>query len=170
MYQNKDHTNQRHTVTKSSNIDISEQKFLFEITSKISNLLDKGDNLLLFGELGVGKTTFVRFLINELQSKKNIDTTEVLSPTFNILNEYQINNINIKHYDLYRIKQKEELENLDLFQEKDVINIIEWPEIISSRNINYIKLEFSYSDNFKKRWLVISSNYNNKIIDEFKKI
>tara|TARA_B100000401_G_C52384561_1_gene521219 strand:- start:97 stop:609 length:513 start_codon:yes stop_codon:yes gene_type:complete len=170
VYQNKDHTNQRHTVTKSSNIDISEQKFLFEITSKISNLLDKGDNLLLFGELGVGKTTFVRFLINELQSKKNIDTTEVLSPTFNILNEYQINNINIKHYDLYRIKQKEELENLDLFQEKDVINIIEWPEIISSRNINYIKLEFSYSDNFKKRWLVISSNYNNKIIDEFKKI
>ncbi len=170
MYQNKDHTNQRHTVTKSSNIDISEQKFLFEITSKISNFLDKGDNLLLFGELGVGKTTFVRFLINELQSKKNIDTTEVLSPTFNILNEYQINNINIKHYDLYRIKQKEELENLDLFQEKDVINIIEWPEIISSRNINYIKLEFSYSDNFKKRWLVISSNYNNKIIDEFKKI
>ena len=170
MYQNKDHTNQRHTVTKSSNIDISEQKFLFEITSKISNFLDKGDNLLLFGELGVGKTTFVRFLINELQSKKNIDTTEVLSPTFNILNEYQINNINIKHYDLYRIKQKEELENLDLFQEKDVINIIEWPEIISLRNINYIKLEFSYSDNFKKRWLVISSNYNNKIIDEFKKI
>ena len=143
---------------------------LEKLTTNLSKDISFGDVYLLQGELGVGKTTFVRFLINELQSKKNIDTTEVLSPTFNILNEYQINNINIKHYDLYRIKQKEELENLDLFQEKDVINIIEWPEIISLRNINYIKLEFSYSDNFKKRWLVISSNYNNKIIDEFKKI
>ena len=170
MYQNKDHTNQKHIVTKSNKIDISDQKFLFEITTKISDLLSKGDNLLLFGELGVGKTTFTRILINNLQSKNKIDTTEVLSPTFNILNEYLINYLKIKHYDLYRIKQKEELDNLDLFEDKDAINIIEWPEILSSHNINYLKFEFSYSDNFQKRYLVISSNYNNKIIDEFKKI
>ena len=168
MYQNKDHTNQKHIVTKSNKIDISDQKFLFEITTKISDLLSKGDNLLLFGELGVGKTTFTRILINNLQSKNKIDTTEVLSPTFNILNEYLINYLKIKHYDLYRIKQKEELDNLDLFEDKDAINIIEWPEILSSHNINYLKFEFSYSDNFQKRYLVISSNYNNKIIDEFK--
>ena len=170
MYQNKDHTNQKHIVTKSNKIDISDQKFLFEITTKISDLLSKGDNLLLFGELGVGKTTFTRILINNLQSKNKIDTTEVLSPTFNILNEYLINYLKIKHYDLYRIKQKEELDNLDLFEDKDAINIIEWPEILSSHNINYLKFEFSYSDNFQKRYLVMSSNYNNKIIDEFKKI
>ena len=168
MYQNKDHTNQKHIVTKSNKIDISDQKFLFEIATKISDLLNKGDNLLLLGELGVGKTTFTRILINNLQSKNKIDTTEVLSPTFNILNEYLINNLKIKHYDLYRIKQKEELDNLDLFEEKDAINIIEWPEILSSHNINYLKFEFSYSDNFQKRYLVISSNYNNKIIDGFK--
>ena len=168
MYQNKDHTNQKHIVTKSNKIDISDQKFLFEITTKISDLLSKGDNLLLFGELGVGKTTFTRILINNLQSKNKIDTTEVLSPTFNILNEYLINYLKIKHYDLYRIKQKEELDNLDLFEDKDAINIIEWPEILSSHNINYLKFEFSYSDNFQKRYLVMSSNYNNKIIDEFK--
>ena len=126
MYQNKDHTNQKHIVTKSNKIDISDQKFLFEITTKISDLLSKGDNLLLFGELGVGKTTFTRILINNLQSKNKIDTTEVLSPTFNILNEYLINYLKIKHYDLYRIKQKEELDNLDLFEDKDAINIIEW--------------------------------------------
>ena len=159
MYQNKDHTNQKHIVTKSNKIDISDQKSLFEITTKISDLLNKGDNLLLFGELGVGKTTFTRVLINNLQSKNKIDTTEVLSPTFNILNEYLINYLKIKHYDLYRIKQKEELDNLDLFEEKDAINIIEWPEILSSHNINYLKFEFSYSDNFQKRYLVISSNY-----------
>ena len=168
MYQNKDHTNQKHIVTKSNKIDISDQKFLFEITTKISDLLNKGDILLLFGELGVGKTTFTRILINNLQSKNKIDTTEVLSPTFNILNEYLINYLKIKHYDLYRIKQKEELDNLDLFEDKDAINIIEWPEILSSHNINYLKFEFSYSDNFQKRYLVMSSNYNNKIIDEFK--
>ena len=168
MYQNKDHTSQKHIVTKSNKIDISDQKFLFEITTKISDLLSKGDNLLLFGELGVGKTTFTRILINNLQSKNKIDTTEVLSPTFNILNEYLINYLKIKHYDLYRIKQKEELDNLDLFEDKDAINIIEWPEILSSHNINYLKFEFSYSDNFQKRYLVMSSNYNNKIIDEFK--
>ena len=67
MYQNKDHTSQRHIVTKSNIIDISNQKILFEITNKISKLIRKGDNLFLYGELGVGKTTFTRILINQLQ-------------------------------------------------------------------------------------------------------
>ena len=168
MYQNKDHTSQRHIVTKSNIIDISNQKILFEITNKISKLIRKGDNLLLYGELGVGKTTFTKFLINQLQSENKINITEVLSPTFNILNDYQINNLNIKHYDLYRVKQKEELDNLGLFEEKNAINIVEWPEILKSYKIKNIKFNFSYSENFEKRSLRISSNYNNKIVDEFK--
>ena len=168
MYQNKDHTSQRHIVTKSNIIDISNQKILFEITNKISKLIRKGDNLLLYGELGVGKTTFTKFLINQLQSENKINITEVLSPTFNILNDYQINNLNVKHYDLYRIKQKEELDNIGLFEEKDSINIIEWPEILNLYNIKYLKFEFSYSENLQNRNLIISSNYKNKIIDEFK--
>ena len=168
MYQNKDHINLKHIVTKSNNIDISNQKKLLEITKKISKLVNQGDNLFLYGELGVGKTTFARFLINLLQSNHNISTSEVLSPTFNILNEYQIGNLNIKHYDLYRIKHKEELEHLDLFQEKDSINIIEWPEILKSYKIKSIKFHFSYSSNYENRNLIISSNYKNKIIDEFK--
>ena len=167
MYQNKDHINLKHIVTKSNNIDISNQKKLLEITKKISKLVNQGDNLFLYGELGVGKTTFVRFLINLLQSNHNINTSEVLSPTFNILNEYQIGNLNIKHYDLYRIKHKEELDHLDLFQEKDSINIIEWPEILKSYKIKSINLNFSYSKDFEKRYLIISTNYKNKIINEF---
>merc|ERR1711991_61360 len=158
----------RHIVTKSNIIDISNQKILFEITNKISKLIRKGDNLLLYGELGVGKTTFTKFLINQLQSENKINITEVLSPTFNILNDYQINNLNVKHYDLYRIKQKEELDNIGLFEEKDSINIIEWPEILNLYNIKYLKFEFSYSENLQNRNLIISSNYKNKIIDEFK--
>ncbi len=168
MYQNKDHTNQRHIVTKSNYIDISDQKSLFKTTKKISNLIKQGDNFLLYGEIGVGKTTFTKFLINHLQSKNNIETTEVLSPTFNILNDYQINDLNIKHYDLYRVKQKEELDNLGIFEEKNSINIIEWPEILKSYNIKFVKLDFSYSNDFKNRNLIISSNYSNNIIDEFK--
>ena len=168
MYQNKDHTNQRHTVIKSNNIDISNQNSLLDITNKISKLIKKGDNLLLFGELGVGKTTFTRNLINQIQNNFKKNNTEVLSPTFNILNEYQINSLTIKHYDLYRIEQQEELENLSLFEEKDDINIIEWPEILKSYKIKSINFKFSYSENFEKRNLIISSNYPSNIVDEFK--
>ena len=85
MYQNKDHTNQKHIVTKSNNIDISNQKSLIEVAKKISKLIKQGDNLFLYGELGVGKTTFVKSLINHLQTEYGKSTTEVLSPTFNIL-------------------------------------------------------------------------------------
>ena len=168
MYQNKDHTNQKHIVTKTNKIDISNQKNLLEITKKISKLINKGDNLFLYGELGVGKTTFARNFINQLQYLNKTNLTEVLSPTFSILNEYKINNLNIKHYDLYRVKQIEELDNLGLFEEKDDINIIEWPAILKSYKIKIIKFDFSYSENFENRNLIISSNYKNKIVDEFK--
>ena len=147
MYQNKDHTNQKHIVTKSNNIDISNHKSLLEVTKKISKFIRQGDNLYLTGELGVGKTTFAKSIINDLQYKNNINKTEVLSPTFSILNEYQINNLNVKHYDLYRIRQEEELANLSLFEEKDAINIIEWPEILKSYKIKNIKFDFKYSSN-----------------------
>ena len=168
MYQNKDHTNQKHIVTKSSKIDISNQKNLLEITKKISKLINQGDNLFLYGELGVGKTTFARNFINQLQYLNKTDLTEVLSPTFSILNEYQINKLNIKHYDLYRVKQIEELDNLGLFEEKDSINVIEWPSILKSYKVKIIRFDFSYSENFENRSLIISSNYYNKIVNEFK--
>ena len=168
MYQNKDHINQKHIVTKSNNIDISDLNKLKEVASKISSFIEKGDNFYLFGELGVGKTIFTRFLINQLQIKKNLNTTEVLSPTFNILNEYKIENITIKHFDLYRIKSGDELGNLGLFEEKEDVNLIEWPEIIDIKDVKKIELHFSYYNNFKNRNLLISSNFKSKLVDEFK--
>ena len=149
-------------------INISKESKTKLIAEAFSKNLISGDILLLNGELGVGKTTFARNFINQLQYLNKTNSTEVLSPTFSILNEYQINNLNVKHYDLYRLKQIEELDNLGLFEEKDDINIIEWPEILQSYKIKIIKFDFSYSENFEKRSLVISSNYNNKIVDEFK--
>ena len=168
MYQNKDHTSQKHIVTKTDNIDISDQRNLLEVTSKLVNLIGKGDNLFLYGDIGVGKTTFTKFLINNLQIKNKLNKSEVLSPTFNILNEYQVKNINIKHIDLYRIKNKDEINNLGLFEESDALKIIEWPEILEPIKINKIEFHFSYSNNFKNRSLIISANYKNKLVDEFK--
>ena len=163
-----DLTNQMPIATKSSKIDISDQKSLLEVAGKFANLVDKGDIFLLYGQIGVGKTTFARFLINNLEMKNTLNKSDVLSPTFNILNEYKINDLNIKHFDLYRIKNKKELSNLGLFEEEESVKIIEWPEILEPIKINKIEFHFSYSNDFKNRNLIISTNYKNQIIDEFK--
>ena len=163
-----DLTNQMPIATKSSKIDISDQKSLLEVADKFANLVEKGGIYLLYGQIGVGKTTFTRFLINNLEIKNTLNKSDVLSPTFNILNEYQINELNIKHFDLYRIKNKKELSNLGLFEEEESVKIIEWPEILEPIKINKIEFHFSYSNDFKNRNLTISSNYKSQIVDEFK--
>ena len=163
-----DLTNQMPIATKSSKIDISDQKSLLEVAGKFANLVEKGDIFLLYGQVGVGKTTFTRFLINNLEIKNSLNKSDVLSPTFNILYEYQINNLNIKHFDLYRIKNKKELSNLGLFEDEEAIKIIEWPEILEPIKINKIEFHFSYSNNYKNRNLIISTNYKNKVVNEFK--
>ena len=163
-----DLTNQMPIATKCSKIDISDQKSLLKVAGKFANLVKKGDIFLLYGQIGVGKTTFTRFLINYLEIKNTLNKSDVLSPTFNILNEYQIKNLNIKHFDLYRVKNKKELNHLGLFEDKDAVKIIEWPEILEPIKINKIEFHFSYSNDFKNRNLIISTNYKNQIIDEFK--
>ena len=163
-----DLTNQMPIATKSSKIDISDQKSLLEVADKFANLVEKGGIYLLYGKIGVGKTTFTRFLINNLEIKNTLNKSDVLSPTFNILYEYQINNLNIKHFDLYRIKNKKELSNLGLFEDEEAIKIIEWPEILEPIKINKIEFHFSYSNDYKNRNLIISTNYKNKVVDEFK--
>ena len=158
-----------HTATKSSKIDITLEKDTESISQKISNYLSKGDVVFLYGEIGVGKTTFIKHLINYLQSKAKKTTTEVPSPTFNILYEYKINELIIQHYDLYRIKSEMELNNLGLFEnQKDLLTLIEWPEIIKKKPNNIIELTFNYEENLNKRSLVISSNYKKEIFNEFK--
>jgi tRNA threonylcarbamoyladenosine biosynthesis protein TsaE len=103
--------------------------------------------------MGVGKTTFVKYLINQLLVKKNLQTTEVTSPTFNLLNEYKIDNLIIKHYDLFRLKNESEIKNLDLFdQNKNIITLIEWPELIEKENVKKtIDLVFNYENELNNR-------------------
>ena len=107
-----DLTNQMPIATKSSKIDISLEKNTESISKKFSNFIKKGDAIFFYGEIGVGKTTFIKHLINNLQKKNKLKITEVPSPTFNIVNEYKINEIVINHYDLFKIKDAKELYNI----------------------------------------------------------
>ena len=104
---------------------------LNSLSEKIADHLKEKDCIFLTGEIGVGKTTFTRYLINYLQKKEGSKATEVLSPTFNLLYEYDLKKYKIMHYDLYRLKNEKELDNLGIFQEKEnTIKIIEWPSLI----------------------------------------
>ena len=79
-----------------------------------------------------------------------------MSPTFNLLNEYKIKDIQINHYDLYRLKEKRDLEDLNLFGDSDkFITLIEWPQIIDKKPTNLIEVLFKYGDDYKKRFLQI---------------
>ena len=77
-------------ATKSSRINISDEKKTKLIAEIFSKNIKSGDTLLFSGELGVGKTTFIKYLINSLQLIFNQSITEIPSPTFNLVNEYQL--------------------------------------------------------------------------------
>jgi len=147
------HSNQMPIAIKNSIIDISSEETTRELARELSNYLKGSEIIFLYGEMGVGKTTFVKYLINQFQVKKNLPTTEVTSPTFNLLNEYEIDDLIIKHYDLFRLKDKSEIKNLDLFENnKSIITLIEWPQLINKKNLNKtIDLLFSYENELNNR-------------------
>ena len=137
-------------------VDLSSENKTEELAKKLLKKLKPGNIVFLYGEMGVGKTTFIKYLINGLQKEKKLKQTEVTSPTFNLLNEYQVNEIKINHYDLYRLKSAEELKNLDLFQNRtSSITLIEWPQIIKEKPKNLIELTFKYEEDHKKRCVQI---------------
>ncbi len=157
------------TATKSGKINISEEKDTKFVAEKFSKLIKQGDFILLSGNLGVGKTTFIKYVINSFQKASNLKVSEVTSPTFTVVNEYQIKKILIKHYDLFRIKNKKELNNLGIQENlKDQITLVEWPEIVKKiKTKNSINLIFEYKKNYTQRYLSIISE-NMKFLNEFK--
>ena len=129
---------------------------LKQISKKILQKLENGDNIFLIGEIGVGKTTLTRHLINNIQSQKGLKETEVLSPTFNLLYEYEIKDLKIMHYDLYRIKKSEELEHLGIFSENEkTIKIVEWPDFIKTPLTNKLEIHLEYGKNDNERKIKI---------------
>ena len=154
-----------HIGTNSKKLDISSEKQTRALAKGLAIFFKKGDLVFLFGEIGTGKTTFVKNFINNLQKKNQENITEVPSPTFNILNEYKIKNLDIYHYDLYRVKDKEELQNLGkIDKNSNALIFVEWPELLKKNILNYIGLHFEYEDDLNKRSLIIHSK-NKKLID-----
>ena len=145
--------NQMPIAIKDSKIDISSEETTKELAKDLTHYLKGGEIIYLYGEMGVGKTTFVRYLINQFQKNKKLHITEVTSPTFNLLNEYDINDLVIKHYDLFRLKDESEIINLDLFENnQSTITLIEWPQLISkNKSIKTIDLIFSYENELNNR-------------------
>ena len=130
---------------------------LKSFSKKIADCLEEKDYIFLSGEIGVGKTTFTRFLINYLQKKEGLKETEVLSPTFNLLYEYDLKKYKIMHYDLYRIKNKKELNNLGILQDnKNAIKIIEWPSLIKIPTSNKLEIHLDYVKYDNERKLRLS--------------
>ena len=111
----------------------------------ITKIISPGDIIFLYGDIGVGKTTFVRFFINCLESKNRIKNSDVLSPTFNIVYDYDVGNIKILHYDLYRLKNYKDIYQLGIFEtSNDTIKIVEWPELIESKPKDRVDIQFQY--------------------------
>ena len=141
------------TAIKNSKIDITSEKSTRELAEKITSYLKGGEYIFLYGEMGVGKTTFVKYFINKFQTDEQLKLTEVTSPTFNLLNEYETNNFIIKHYDLFRIKNILETKDLDIFEyNKKIITLVEWPQLLKNNNrVKSIDLLFTYENEIKNR-------------------
>ena len=132
---------------------------LNQISKIILKKLENGDCIFLIGEIGVGKTTFTRYLINNFQSQQGLKETEVLSPTFNLLYEYEIKDLKIMHYDLYRIKKASELDHLGIFSENEkTIKIIEWPDLIKTPLTNKLDIYLEYGKNDNERKMKLSGS------------
>ena len=116
-------------------------------STNIAKKIKNGDAIYLYGEIGAGKTTFVRFLINYLQKKNKQKLEEIVSPTFTIVQYYKISKeVNIAHYDLYRIKKTKDLQNIGLSEQQDsFINIVEWPELIKTKSNHRIEIYLKHS-------------------------
>ena len=138
---------------KDSKIDITSEKLTKELAKEFTKYLKGGEYVFLYGEMGVGKTTFVKYFINEYQKKNNLTQSEITSPTFSLLNEYQVRDIRIKHYDLFRINKKEDLNNLEIFEKDNkLITLIEWPQLIADKqDIKFITLTFNYLNQLNDR-------------------
>ena len=139
-------------ATSNDKIILSTEKKTEKLANKFIDKLKLGDVVFLYGEIGVGKTTFVRYLVNGFQRVNNLKMTEVTSPTFNLINEYEIKRTKINHFDLFRIKSLDEIRNLDLFDDRlNSITLVEWPQIINKKPKNLIELIFKYDENHQQR-------------------
>ena len=146
------HSNQMPIATNSDKIILNSEKDTKEFAKNFLNKVKPNYVVFVYGEMGVGKTTFIKYLVNAFQQENKVKITEVTSPTFNLLNQYDVNKFVVNHYDLFRLKNDDELKDLGLFEDNlNTITLIEWPEIIQKKPEKLIELFFRYEDDYQKR-------------------
>ena len=146
------HSNQMPIATNNDKVILNSEKDTKEFAEDFLDKIKPNYIVFLYGEMGVGKTTFIKYLVNSYQKKNKLKITEVTSPTFNLLNQYDLNKFIINHYDLFRLKNDDELKNLDLFEDNlNAVLLIEWPEIIKKKPKKLIELFFKYEEDYQKR-------------------
>ena len=123
---------------------------IIQINNLAKNLANKsvlGDVYLLTGDLGAGKTTFSRFFINKIYEKNLLKKPNTIkSPSFPIMINYSIKDFEIFHYDFYRIKNKNDFKELNIFENINKnIFLVEWPKILN----NFSELEKYFLINFE---------------------
>ena len=124
-------------------IHLKNQEEMKNFAAKLAKVAKLGDIITLSGNLGVGKTSFSQFFIRSLTD----EDVEVTSPTFNLLHVYSLKTLQIWHFDLYRLKNKQEIYELGIEDAFDNgVSLIEWPEIIKdSLPKNRLDLELAFS-------------------------
>ena len=95
------HSNQMPIATNSDKIILNSEKDTKEFAKNFLNKVEPNYTVFVYGEMGVGKTTFIKYLVNAFQQKNKVKITEVISPTFNLLNQYDVNKFVVNHYDLF---------------------------------------------------------------------
>lgn len=137
-------------------ISIENKEEMANFAKKLALNAKIGDVFGLKGTLGAGKSFFAGEFINALSDKKQ----EVLSPTFNLVYSYETKLGEVFHFDLYRLKSVNELENIGFFDAlKSGICLIEWPEIAEKYlKKNYLEIEIKTVDkNEEKREIIIKN-------------
>ena len=138
-------------------------KQLEVIAKKLASKSSIGDIYLLSGELGTGKTTFIRFFIYSMFVRYlNKKPDPIKSPSFPIMINYPLKNFEIFHYDLYRLKNENEIQELNIIENlKKNITLIEWPQmVINSLGIdNYFLIDLKIV-NSRERIIKITHTHN----------
>ena len=146
---------------KTEKIILKSKQDTINLAKKIAQQCKKGDVITLRGTLGAGKTFFTNAFINAIYEKESRGKVDVTSPTFNIVKSYETNNFPIYHYDLYRLKNSDELYELGIEDSlEDGVSLIEWPEIAEGMlgNIRF-ELSFEHGRDDEERTVEIKSFY-----------
>jgi tRNA threonylcarbamoyladenosine biosynthesis protein TsaE len=150
-------TRQIISKTQARTIDIGKQTGCFIKNLVETHQMGEGFHIALIGDLGAGKTTFVKGLARGLDIPEDYYIT---SPTFNIINEYPAGGTTLCHIDLYRLGSVDELEYTGFYDlvSKGNIMVVEWPQMLTDENFVFdLTLSFNLDDPFLRKILLSAS-------------